>query len=291
MEIKVEGEEIQIQCVYGPAHRRHLEEVLIPTIQRVTDRPIRLCVINFDGGSKDCISSCRFDRLSVESLPNNSGGVIGFAEGHNLLFSRFCPNNYFAIINPDCVPQARSIDRMIARMGNKGIAIVEGRQWPQEHPKEYDVLSGLTPWASGAFQLIDAKFYADVGGMDETYFLYLEDVDLSWRAWLGGWSVVYEPDAVVTHFSGGPFYRKDIVSREAFYGARNFIAISRKFFGAQGEERAIELLLGSVDQDLAQLAIREYREKIKNRIAGREILQSHPMVKILGLNQFHEIRK
>jgi GT2 family glycosyltransferase len=38
-----------------------------------------------------------------------------------------------------------------------------------------------------------------VGGMDPRFFLYYEDVDLSWRLWLGGWTVRYQPTAVVEH--------------------------------------------------------------------------------------------
>ena len=62
------------------------------------------------------------------------------------------------LINPDCVPLPGSIDRLIERKTDK-VAIVEGRQWPFEHPKKYDQKTLETPWASGAFELIDSDFY------------------------------------------------------------------------------------------------------------------------------------
>jgi len=45
---------------------------------------------------------------------------------------------------------------------------------------------------------------ADVGMLDETFFMYYEDTDLSWRMRLRGWTVVYQPAAV-----GGPRARRD----------------------------------------------------------------------------------
>ncbi len=51
----------------------------------------------------------------------------------------------------------------------------------------------------GAGLLIRAELLADVGGFDERYFMYYEDVDLSWRARLRGWQVRYAPGALVRH--------------------------------------------------------------------------------------------
>ena len=76
--------------------------------------------------------------------------------------------------------------------------------------------------------------------MDELYFLYAEDVDLSWRAWLKGYRVLYEPAAQIIHFTNGRFERDDLISNEQYYGLRNFILISRKFFGKKGEESAVK---------------------------------------------------
>ncbi|HUX89003.1 MAG TPA: glycosyltransferase, partial [Chloroflexota bacterium] len=47
--------------------------------------------------------------------------------------------------------------------------------------------------------LIRASLLADIGGFDERFFMYYEDTDLSWRARLRGWKVVYAAQAVVRH--------------------------------------------------------------------------------------------
>jgi len=57
-------------------------------------------------------------------------------------------------------------------------------------------------WVSGACFLARRKALEELGGFDESYFMYAEDADLCWRARRAGWGVVYVPEAVVTHLQG-----------------------------------------------------------------------------------------
>jgi len=57
-------------------------------------------------------------------------------------------------------------------------------------------------WVSGACFLARRRALEELGGFDESYFMYAEDTDLCWRARRAGWGVVYVPDAVVTHVQG-----------------------------------------------------------------------------------------
>lgn len=283
---------IQVQCVYGSVHIKHLTDCFIPALRRTTERPIRLLTINFDPASQERLNCASGDGLDVIDVPNPSDKKTGFGENHNILFKNHDSDQDFVIINPDCIPQKGSIDALVQckRNSENRVGIVEGRQWPFEHPKEYDPLSLETPWASGAFCLVDASFYKRVGGMAEIYFLYLEDVDLSWQAWLNGYTVLYEPAAVVTHFSGGRFYRDDLIPSEVYLGFRNFIIIARKFFGNDGERRAVELLRAFPDRELAEAAIAEYFNTYQSLVPNRYAGTFHPQVKILGLNRFHALR-
>lgn len=54
-------------------------------------------------------------------------------------------------------------------------------------------------FACGGAMLIDRQVFLDVGGFDEDYFAYFEDVDLGWRLWLLGYRVRFAPEAVVHH--------------------------------------------------------------------------------------------
>jgi N-acetylglucosaminyl-diphospho-decaprenol L-rhamnosyltransferase len=44
--------------------------------------------------------------------------------------------------------------------------------------------------------------FDSVGGFDESYFMYVEDVDLCWRLGRAGWRTRFEPAAEVVHFQG-----------------------------------------------------------------------------------------
>jgi GT2 family glycosyltransferase len=52
---------------------------------------------------------------------------------------------------------------------------------------------------SGGAAMLRTEAVRDVGGMPRRFFLYYEDTDLSWRLRLAGWTIRYEPRAVVTH--------------------------------------------------------------------------------------------
>jgi GT2 family glycosyltransferase len=55
----------------------------------------------------------------------------------------------------------------------------------------------------GAGMLLRRQLIEEVGGFDERFFLYYEDLDLAWRARLRGWRFTYEPRAVAYHVHGG----------------------------------------------------------------------------------------
>lgn len=57
-------------------------------------------------------------------------------------------------------------------------------------------------WVSGACFLIRRSLWDDLGGFDRQYFMYMEDVDICWRAWRHGQRVRFEPGATVTHVQG-----------------------------------------------------------------------------------------
>jgi len=54
-------------------------------------------------------------------------------------------------------------------------------------------------WFLGAFLLLRREMLEELGGLDEGYHLYGEDIDLAYRARKAGWERWYVPDAVVVH--------------------------------------------------------------------------------------------
>jgi GT2 family glycosyltransferase len=111
------------------------------------------------------------------------------------------------LLNPDgsVYPSARNVPSLVDAVGHGILFFV----WP-ENPftRRYRQLGAdpLAPrdvdWVSGAAVWLRRAALDDVGGWDERFFMYVEDVELCWRLRRGGWRVAYEPRAVVEHLLG-----------------------------------------------------------------------------------------
>ncbi|MBI3796940.1 MAG: glycosyltransferase family 2 protein [Deltaproteobacteria bacterium] len=67
-----------------------------------------------------------------------------------------------------------------------------GRLWNSSAVEEVD-------WLIGAFLLCRRVVLTEVGGFDEDYFLYAEDMDLCYRVWQQGHTILYFPEVTVIH--------------------------------------------------------------------------------------------
>jgi GT2 family glycosyltransferase len=136
----------------------------------------------------------------VERLP--SCGNLGFGGGHNKLMQAAFAADYdiYIAINPDGLLHPRAVEAMVQTVqAAHGKAIVEALQFPVEHPKPYDTETLDTPWVSGACLAISRQAYDAIGGFDEDFFMYCEDVDLSWRARAHGYALKTCPRALFLH--------------------------------------------------------------------------------------------
>jgi len=80
-------------------------------------------------------------------------------------------------------------------------------QYPYEHPKTYDILTGETDWGSGACFAIRRDAFEKAGGFDEGMFMYAEDVDLSFRLRSMGYRIKYSPAAGIIHYAYSEEYQ------------------------------------------------------------------------------------
>ena len=138
-----------------------------------------------------------FRNYVFRSLRNN-----GFARGINLL-SRQASGQFMFVLNPDTVVEPRCLEELVERAAtDPKIAMCEARQLPREHPKTFDSLTGETSWCTGAAVLIRKEAFGEIGGFDERiFFMYCEDVDLSWKFWLRNWKCIYVRQAVIQHYT------------------------------------------------------------------------------------------
>jgi GT2 family glycosyltransferase len=77
----------------------------------------------------------------------------------------------------------------------------------------------ITDSLAGCFMLVRREAFAHVGGFDEDYFLFGEDIDLCWKLKEAGFEVWYVPSAVAVHRKGASMSRARDVARREFYRA------------------------------------------------------------------------
>lgn len=95
--------------------------------------------------------------------------------------------------HPSVGPVIQSVG-MSVRYDGAGIDVAFGEPDVGQHDEP-----GPISLFTGAATLFDADFLRAVGGFDERYFLYYEDIDLARRGADAGWAFVYEPTSVVHH--------------------------------------------------------------------------------------------
>jgi N-acetylglucosaminyl-diphospho-decaprenol L-rhamnosyltransferase len=115
---------------------------------------------------------------------------------------------------------------------------------------------GAVDAVNGAFMLVRAEAVAQVGLLDEGYWLYMEDLDWCYRFWQRGWSVFYEPAGVVMHVKGGSSgdrrgFRQDVAFHRGmgrfyrkFYAPNRPGIVSASVYAGIGLKLGVSLMLG-----------------------------------------------
>jgi GT2 family glycosyltransferase len=180
--------------------------------------------------AKDLISLRDAVKGAIEIEYQFFGENLGSAAGQNKISASYEADMIF-IQNPDVVVAPRIFDILLRQFVKPGIGIVEAKQLPFEHPKDYDVRTGETSWATGACTMMPYPLFRQLGRYDsDSFFLYCDDVDLSWRVRLAGFKVLFQPSAVVFHDK-----RLDTLGRwqpseaEKYYSAEAALLLSYKW--------------------------------------------------------------
>jgi GT2 family glycosyltransferase len=169
----------------------------------LTDYPyekLRLTVM--DNSSRDAteqVLRALLPRLPFTFILIGSRHNVGFGAACNRAVSESSAP-YILFLNPDARPAPDMLRFLIERaQAEPSIGLLDAAQEPTPIPKWCDPVSDDTDWCSGAALLARREAFSQVGGFDTLFFLYAEDVDLSWRMWLSGWRCVSERRARVRH--------------------------------------------------------------------------------------------
>ena len=156
----------------------------------------------------------------------------GFSAGVNAGW-RASKGSWVLVLNPDVVPEAGLIERVLERSEGYqrraggppgvvgfGLRNPDGSRqpsvgvfpglvrtaWEQLIPRsrrkyqpEWRLRPGAVDWVTGACMLVNARLLEELGGMDEDFFLYYEEVALCRSAQRRGWGVEYDPGVSVVH--------------------------------------------------------------------------------------------
>lgn len=99
------------------------------------------------------------------------------------------------------------------------------REWPHDADRQVDHVIG-------SCYLVRSSLFKALGGLDERFFLYLEDLDFSRRANLEGWATWFLARASVYHKGGGT--SDQIKAKRLFYALRSRLQYAAKHFGPAG---------------------------------------------------------
>jgi GT2 family glycosyltransferase len=171
------------------------------------------------------------DRFAAFEL--DWGDNVGFGRGHNANLAR-ATTPWILVSNVDLEFEPQTLVMLLGRAqsANARVASWECRQKPYEHPKHYHPATGETLWSSSACVLLRVEAMREVGGYEPRFFLYGEDVELSYRLRDHGWQLHYVPRAVVWHYT---YQHAAELKPEQFVGSTLANALIRLRYGTRAE--------------------------------------------------------
>lgn len=167
----------------------------------------------------------------------NEAYGMGFGQNNNFVFS-FCQEklgmkneDYFVVFNPDVYMETSELTKLTCLMDNEKSKISAINLYKDKQQKEYDNSIRAFPsllqfvksflgfgndsiidkskifdstkvdWAAGSFLAFTAGHYNNLGGFDEGYFMYCEDIDICFRSNKAAAPVIYYPQVHAYHLA------------------------------------------------------------------------------------------
>jgi hypothetical protein len=231
--------------------QRHLPPLLAAlALQSMRDFEL----VFVDNGSADASvtfieQGCRSYGIPLQLIRNSANRGFAPACNQGLQVAR---SDHVVMLNNDTRPEPHWLEQMLAtlageprvgmvaakmlfahdpgRINSAGIAVDwTGIAWDWrggevDDPGERAVQEIFGPCGGAA--LYRRQMLLELGGFDEDFFAYLEDVDLAWRARLAGWRCLYQPQARVLHAHSATW--GDASPRKRFLLGRNKIWLLAK---------------------------------------------------------------
>ncbi len=205
------------------------EKFIEETIGSLLDFTTGTEIIVVDNASTDkTVSKIKKFGKKVKFI--ETGANLGFSAGINV-GAKKATGEYLLFVNPDTKFKSGNIEDMISVFDNNiDAGVVGGRMQAADGHVEkstgkfFGVLASIliaagldeklgvrrspgkiekVDFVSGGFMMVKAELFRKLGGFDENLFMYVEDMELCFRARLSGYSTYFVPSVVVTHIGQG----------------------------------------------------------------------------------------
>ena len=241
----------------------YLEQCLLSVFKATKNIATEVFVVDNHSrdGSVDYLTD-RFPAVNIISSNHN----LGFARANNIAI-RQCSGQYVLLLNPDTIVGENALDEVVAFMdahpkaGGVGVCMLKVDGTPAMESRRgfptpltaFYKMSGLCarfpksrrfghyymgylPWnsaekievISGAFCMVRHEALDKIGLLDEDFFMYGEDIDLSYRLLKGGYENWYVP-ARILHYKGESTHKSSFAYVHVFYDA--MFIFFRKHYG------------------------------------------------------------
>lgn len=204
----------------------------LPSVVRFSQLPEVNVYVADNGSSDDSVAFVKENFQTVKRIQLDKN--YGFAGGYNKAMEQIT-EKYAVLLNSDVEVTENWLTPVIEYMDNHpktaacqpkilsykqkdhfeyagaaggyidryGFPFCRGRFFNifEEDKKQYDVQDEIF-WATGACLFIRTEVYRKMGGLDHNFFAHMEEIDLCWRIWARGYSIVYIPESKVYHLGG-----------------------------------------------------------------------------------------
>jgi len=286
----------------------HFLEQCLSSVRRASEN-LEVEVFVVDNNSVDGSVKMVREKFPEVILIDNKDNT-GFSKANNQAI-RLSKGEYILLLNPDTVVEDDTFSRIIAFMdahpdaGGLGVKMIDGkgnflpeskRGLPTPTVAFYKIfgLSAFFPKSkvfgkyhlgyldenqtnpvdilSGAFMLLRKSVLDKIGLLDETFFMYGEDIDLSYRILKAGYQNYYFPETRIIHYKGESTKKGSINYVILFYNA--MIIFARKHFTSK-KARILSFLINLAIYFRAFLAI-------FNRFVAKALLPAADALLIYG---------
>jgi len=234
--------------------KEFLQNLLVSLAKALTELSSEIIVV--DNGSDDGSLEMLREKFPHITLIANKVN-LGFSKANNLGL-KIAKGKFLLLLNPDTIVQEDTFEKLISFFNANSSAGMVGckilnpdgtlqlacrRSFPGPWTSFCKVsgLSSLFPNSrlfarynltyldenqsyevdaiSGSFMLMKREVYEKIGGLDEQFFMYGEDLDWCYRVQKAGWKVFYVHDTTIIHYKGESTKRSSLDETKVFYSA------------------------------------------------------------------------